>query len=174
MKKIEIKYCSKCGQALANKTIEGVMRKVCPDCGQVFYDNPVPSVAVVAQDEQGRLLLVKRKVEPQKGYWALPGGFMDDGESAIQAALRELEEETGLQGIVKRFVKIYNHESDMYGHVIIIVYEVKIEGGNLCAGDDAEQVAYFPLAELPELAFHFQNKAVEQVIGKPLSAINKE
>jgi len=169
MKKIDLKYCTKCGHQLEKRLIQENERMYCRQCDTIYYDNPIPSVAVVAINGKGQLLLVKRKVEPKKGFWALPGGFMDDGESAIQAALREMQEETGLKGIIKRFLKIYNHESKMYGHVIIIIYEVNIIGGQLTAGDDAELADFFDIEDLPPLAFHFQEEAVEQVTGCSLS-----
>lgn len=169
MKKVDLKFCTKCGHQLEERLIEKNKRMYCHYCGTIYYDNPIPSVAVVARNENGQLLLVKRKAEPKKGFWALPGGFMDDGESAIQAALREMKEETGLNGIIKRFIKIYNHESKIYGYVIIITYEVRITGGQLKAGDDAEDANFFDIEELPSLAFHFQEKAIEQVIGSSIS-----
>ena len=86
---------------------------------------------------------------------------MDDGESAIQAALRKLFEDTGLKGIVKRFVKIFNHESEAYGEVKVITYEVGITGGQLKAGENTESVNFFDLEELPPLAFSFQTEAVD-------------
>lgn len=169
MKKMDLKYCTKCGHQLENKMIQANERMVCSYCGTIYYDNPIPSVAVVVRKEKGKLLLVKRKAEPKKGFWALPGGFIDGGESAIQAALREMKEETGLEGIIKRLVQIYHHESKMYGHVMIIVYEVNITGGQLQAGDDAECADFFDIEELPPLAFHFQEEAVKEVTGCTLS-----
>lgn len=165
MKQIDLKYCTKCGSPLTQIEAEGKVRKYCENCQTTYYDNPLPSVAVVVSDGNGRIVLVKRKSEPGKGKWSLPGGFIDDGESAIQAALRELEEETGLKGIVNNFIKIFNHESELYGHVIIITYEVGIIGGELSAGDDAEKAEYFNIVDIPPLAFPFQQEAVEQVFG---------
>ncbi|MFA5563002.1 MAG: NUDIX hydrolase, partial [Candidatus Caldatribacteriota bacterium] len=71
----------------------------------------------------------------------------------------------GLKGKIERFIKVYNHNSKMYGEVIIITYKVKIIGGNLRAGDDAEQAKFFDVNQLPALAFSFQEDAVEQVTG---------
>ena len=165
MKQNVLKYCTKCGSQLESKVEKGKKLICCRNCDTIYYDNPIPGVAVVTRNEKGQLLLVKRKEDPKKGYWALPGGLMDDGESAIQAALRELHEDTGLKGIIKRFIKIFNHESDLYGNVIIITYEVGITGGQLKAGNGAESVNFFDIKDLPPLAFSFQEKAVEQVIG---------
>ena len=173
MKHDDLKYCSKCGCPLERRVVEGKKQVYCHHCDTIYYDNPIPSVAVVICNDRGQLLLVKRREEPRKGFWSLPGGFMDDGESAIQAALRELYEETGLRGIVKRFIKIFNQNSNHYGHVIIITYEVGITGGQLQAGDDAECADFFDIDDLPPLAFSFQEKAIEQVIGCPIPRTGK-
>ncbi len=169
MKITDLKYCTRCGHPLERRTIQAIKRMVCPYCDTVYYDNPIPSVAVVVRNEQGQLLLVKRKAEPKKGFWSLPGGFMDGGESVTQAALREMKEETGLEGEIKRLIRIVNHESEMYGHVMIIILEVEITGGRLRAGDDAECTDFFPIEELPPLAFHFQEETVKEVTGYTLS-----
>lgn len=171
MKRVDLKYCTKCGYQLQSKIIDGKEQRYCQNCDTIYYENPIPSVAVIARNEKGQLLLVKRKEEPKRGFWALPGGFIDNGESAIQAALRELQEETGLEGIVKRFIKIYNHESKKYGYVIIIVYEVTITKGQLRAGDDAECADFFDMEELPPLAFPYQEEAVAEVAGAGLTQL---
>jgi ADP-ribose pyrophosphatase YjhB (NUDIX family) len=168
MKKNDMKYCPKCAQRLGKRIIQNKERIYCSHCDTIFYDNPLPTVAVVARNEKGQLLLVKRGVEPKKGFWALPGGFMDSGESVTQALLREMQEETGLKGVVKNFIGIYNHESEMYGYVIIIIYEVKLTGGALKAGDDAQAAEFFEEKNLPSLAFSFQERAVEKAVGYSL------
>lgn len=168
MKQVDIKFCTKCGYPLKSTIVQNRQRKYCQNCDTIYYDNPIPTVATVARNELNQIVLVKRKVEPKKGYWALPGGFIDDGESAIQAALRELQQETGLEGIVKRFIKIFNHKSELYGYIIIITYEVSIIGGKLQAGDDAESVNFFDIKEIPSLAFPFQQEAIELVLGYSL------
>src|SRR6516162_1006284 len=75
----------------------------CPRCGFVDYNNPKPCVAIMIVD-QGKLLLARRAVEPAKGMWDIPGGFIDAGESAEQAVVREALEETALQVEVAAFL----------------------------------------------------------------------
>ena len=163
------RHCTKCGSQLESKIENGKKRICCHNCDTVYYDNPIPGVAVVTRNEKGQLPLIKKRREAKRGCWTLPGGLLDDGESAIQAALRKLFEDTGLKGIVKRFVKIFNHESEAYGEVKVITYEVGITGGQLKAGENTESVNFFDLEELPPLAFSFQTEAVEQVFGCSLS-----
>jgi NADH pyrophosphatase NudC (nudix superfamily) len=88
-------YCPRCGAALERRFAEGREREICPACDFVFYRNPVPAVGVVVELD-GRVVLVRRRYEPRAGYWALPAGFMELGESAEEAAIRECHEETGL------------------------------------------------------------------------------
>jgi ADP-ribose pyrophosphatase YjhB (NUDIX family) len=126
---------------------------VCKDCAYILYENPVPAVAVVLL-EDGNVLLAKRKFEPKKGMWSLPAGFVEYEETPRQTAVREIKEETGLDIRVGKLLGVYAGLDDPRVHVVLIVYEGKISGGDLRAGDDAEEVRYFPLDNLPtEMAF---------------------
>ena len=87
--------CPFCADHLVEKFCEGAMRPYCEQCNEPIYENPVPATCLVVVEKSGDLLLVKRRVEPKKGFWCLPGGFMELGESPEQGALRELREETG-------------------------------------------------------------------------------
>jgi ADP-ribose pyrophosphatase YjhB (NUDIX family) len=161
----KIQYCFGCGAKLIDKELEGRVRKFCPQCGSINYRNPIPSVAVVITDDQGRLLLTKRSVEPGKGLWCLPGGFMELGETPEDTIIRETREETGLkvipQGIIDACAKI----GGFHGDVLILGYRCEIAGGELQAGDDADAVAFFPLNELPAIAFRCHKYFIETVFG---------
>ncbi len=101
-----------------------------------------------------KLVLIKRGNDPFKGMYALPGGFIEYGEECEQAVLREVQEETGLFGRIRRLVGVYSSPSrDPRGHAISVVYELEAIGGELVAGDDADAVGLFGLDELPKLAF---------------------
>lgn len=90
--KTECNFCEKCGTAYT----ERVWPRVCSNCHHIRYLNPV-AAAIAMVPVEDTLLYVKRAIEPQKGLWAMPGGFMDFNESAEEAAARELKEETGLE-----------------------------------------------------------------------------
>jgi len=100
------------------------------------------------------ILLVQRRHEPFQGLWALPGGFVEYGETTEQAVTREVREETGLETIVRGLLGVYSDPNrDPRGHTITVAYLVTSIGGDLIAGDDAASVRYFKRDELPRLAF---------------------
>ncbi|TFB09248.1 NUDIX hydrolase [Candidatus Atribacteria bacterium MT.SAG.1] len=161
---LSIKFCTYCGYKLIRKMCEGRERLYCSRCGKIYYENPTPVVAVIARDDEGKILLIKRKIEPRKGEWALPSGFMELEESPIEAALRELAEETGLKGKYKKLIGVYSNKSEIHGYLVTIIYEVEILGGKLCAGDDAEEADFFTVNQLPPLAFQSHREALRKVL----------
>jgi ADP-ribose pyrophosphatase YjhB (NUDIX family) len=91
-----MKFCANCGAAVVQRVPPGdsLPRWVCDHCGEIHYQNPKLVVGTVPEHE-GRLLLCRRAIEPRYGYWTLPAGFMENDETASQAALRETLEEAG-------------------------------------------------------------------------------
>ena len=149
----EKRFCHFCGNRLIKKEWEGSLRLFCEHCNDAIYENPIPATCIVVVDDRERVLLVKRNVPPKEGFWCLPGGFIELGETLEQAALRELEEETGLNGKIEMLLGATANPSDQYDTVLMVGYLVKNFTGDLKAGDDASDVAYFHLNELPEVAF---------------------
>jgi 8-oxo-dGTP diphosphatase len=104
--------------------------------------------------ETDKVLLVRRGREPGKGLLALPGGIVNYGERLEECVVREVEEETGIVTEVVRLVGVLSDpERDPRGHFVTAVYELRRIGGVLRAGDDASEIGFFPLNELPNLAF---------------------
>lgn len=121
------------------------------------YETPRLTVdAVVLKDDQ--VLLVKRKHPPFKDMWALPGGFVEYGETTEEAVNRELQEETAVTMKISHLVGVYSDpQRDPRGHTISVVYQGTLDKGVLCAGDDAAEVNFFKVDSLPDLAFdHLQ------------------
>jgi ADP-ribose pyrophosphatase YjhB (NUDIX family) len=91
-----MKFCANCGAAVVQRVPPGdtLPRWVCDNCGEIHYQNPKLVVGTIPEHE-GRVLLCRRAIEPRYGYWTLPAGFMENDETAAQAALRETLEEAG-------------------------------------------------------------------------------
>ena len=123
----------------------------CPRCGYHFpYKNPLPTVDVIIETGGG-IILIARKNKPLG--WALPGGFVDYGESLEQAAVREALEETGLHVTLSRQLKTYSApKRDLRHHTISTVF-IASATGRPQAGDDAEKVGVFTRDSLPPLVF---------------------
>jgi 8-oxo-dGTP diphosphatase len=130
------------------------------DCGEVFYHNPLPAAAALVLDDQRRVLLVRRGIEPNKGEWCLPIGFAETGETIAEAALRELHEETGLFGRTLRLIDADSWTGPFYGDLLVVTFEVEKVAGTETPGDDADKVDYFAIDRLPPLAFPSNEKAI--------------
>ncbi|MBW1899291.1 MAG: NUDIX hydrolase [Deltaproteobacteria bacterium] len=147
------KFCHYCGNRLIDKHIEGRVRRYCNKCLEPMYENPVPATCVVVADKHNNIWLVKRSVEPKVGYWCLPGGFMELGETPEQAALRELKEETNITGKIEMLLGISANPSPTYRTVLMGGYLVRNFSGDPMAGDDASDIGCFGPDDLPEIAF---------------------
>ncbi len=156
------RYCPACGGPLGGKKIEGKRRALCAACGFIAYENPLPVAAAVVTNGRGELLLVRRARHPMKGMWCLPCGFAETDEQIEEAALRELQEETRLTGTVGRLLDAVTARNYFYGSLVMITFEVRDATGTPEAGDDAEEVRFFPLERLPPLAFPCQERAVRR------------
>src|ERR687897_796607 len=93
------RFCPVCAGALELREVKPgePKRPVCISCGQVIYLDPKVAVGTIIADESGRVVLVRRAIEPGYGLWVFPGGYMDRGERVLEAAMREAREESGLE-----------------------------------------------------------------------------
>jgi ADP-ribose pyrophosphatase YjhB (NUDIX family) len=146
-----------------------ILHRSCPHCGGIVetYRNPFPTADVVVI-RNGAVLLIRRK-NPPEGY-ALPGGFIDYGETAEAAAVRELAEETGLEALSLQLLGVYSDPNrDPRFHTLTVVFIGQVEG-TLKAGDDAAEAQWFPLTRLPEpIAFDHR-----QIIADAVNFLSPE
>ena len=163
-------YCPYCGSAATRRMWEERIRRYCHNCNLPLYDNPVPAVCAVVSDREKRLLLVQRKVAPQRGEWCLPGGFMELDETPEAAALRELGEEAGLPGRVEGLIGLKAAPNRIYHTVLVMGYRVTPLGDAICPGDDAMAVRWFPYQQLPPIAFGSHREFITTVIASDFKA----
>ncbi len=155
-------YCIRCGNTLVERQEDSHTRKVCPNCGWVYYPRPNQASAV-ALLQDGKVLLVRRKYEPFKGQWTMPSGFLEYGESPEEAALREMKEELGVDVELAGLADVVMERGDPRGLCLLVVYTGRIVSGEPRASDDASEVRAFPLDHLPDqIAF----QAHRHVLGK--------
>ena len=155
-------FCTACAAPLEHSG----HHPVCTGCGRTHHRDPKVGVGVVAVQD-GRLLLVRRGVEPGKGRWALPAGYVDADEDPRAAAAREAREETGLVVEVGRVVDVYASAvtGGHRGASFFLAFEATVVGGELAAADDALDAGFFGPDELPELAFESTRDAVRRVLA---------
>ncbi len=145
------RYCPRCARELA----PAPGRVTCEACGFVGYANSAPTVTALVEDDEGRVLLGRRAIEPRLGLWDGLGGYLEEHEHPLDGLRRELREETGLEVEPVRFVGIfmdwYDDEPDANA-TLNLYWTARIVAGELAAADDVSEVAWFAPAALPPRA----------------------
>ncbi len=143
-----MKFCSHCGQTVVQKIPEGdtLPRHVCENCGTVHYQNPKMVVGCVPEHEDGRILLCKRSIEPRRGYWTVPAGFMENDETLEEAAARETREEALAQVEILDLFAVVNVTR---AHQVHLFFRARLIGDEFGAGDESLVVALYREEEIP-------------------------
>lgn len=166
------RHCPKCGGVLQLQQFKPhePQRRVCQECAFIFYDDPKVAACTIPVLD-GKVVLLKRGIEPSYGKWVFPGGFLDRGERVEAAAIRETWEEVNLQVEVKQLLNVYSYAGYP---VVVIVYLVDIVGGELQAMDEALEVGTFTPEDIPweELAFTSTRDALRDYLA--LSGFQQE
>ncbi len=161
-------HCPHCRTDMVQKIEGGHTRPVCPACGFVQYLNPSPGAAVIIM-RGPKICLVQRKFAPKQGQWTLPTGFMEWDEEAPAAAVREVQEETGLDVKITGLFSVETGVLPPDIPVLVVFFKATETGGTLQAGDDAAAAGFFDLHDLPgPIAFASHRKTLESV-AKELS-----
>ena len=163
------KFCPRCGGGLASRLLKAgePTRLVCAACGFVFYLDPKLAVGTIITDEAGRVVLIRRAIEPGYGLWVFPGGYVDRGEEVRGAAIREAREECGLDVRLDRLLNIYSYTGRAQ---VIVVFTAQITGGQLACDDEGLEALFFEPADIPwdELAFRSTEQALREFLEREL------
>lgn len=152
-----MKFCSECAHPLSLKIPpdDNRHRYVCENCHAIHYQNPrlvVGTIPIWNQDGQPKVLLCRRAIEPRRGYWTLPAGFMENGETTSQAAIRETEEEAGAKIELHELFSLLNvpHVDQVH-----IFYRATLLDLDYVAGAESLEVALLSESEIPwrDIAF---------------------
>ncbi len=133
-------------------------RLVCPECDHIEYQNPkIVNVTVVTYKDE--FLLCRRGIEPSKGYWTIPGGYMENGESLKEGALRETFEEAGAKAKAGPLIAIFQPPSK---EEVIMIFRGELPTREAKAGIESLEVKFFKWEDIPwkELAFPFVGEAL--------------
>ncbi len=141
-------YCPRCATRLEERPFEGKLRPTCPGCGYIAFADPKVAATVLVERD-GAVLLVRRGIDPGRGLWCFPGGYVDFGEDPVAAAARECREEAGLAVADLRLLGVV-----FDGRVIVITYTTRsFSPSEPTPGDDADLAAWFTPRNLPPIAF---------------------
>jgi ADP-ribose pyrophosphatase YjhB (NUDIX family) len=170
---LQFRFCPRCAGEMRRAIPPGEHkeRDVCGGCGYVHYLNPVVSAGTICVQD-GKIVLVRRGVEPGLGLWSYPCGYVEYGEDLRDAAARETLEETGLT------VKLHGTHGLYSGlrpnaHVVIVLYRASIVSGALRGGDDVQEAKLYAPGEIPwnDLAFTTTRDALRDWIERPPQAL---
>ena len=149
-------FCPRCGGTLERRVLKATEpeRPVCTRCGFVFYLDPKIAVGTIIQAQNGRLVLVRRAIEPCYGKWVFPGGYVDRGEPLTSAAIREAHEECGLDVRLDALVNIYSYPGRA---PVIVVYAATAGGGTLRVDEESLEAAELETSAIPWEALAFRS-----------------
>jgi len=157
------KFCPLCRYHLRRKKIDGQRRVACSGCGWVYYGNPLPVAVCAVENREGKILIARRNLKPGINKWALPGGFVESDEAPEIACLRELKEETGLKGKIKRLIGVYIQKTRYYGPLLVIGYKVGISKDSLSLNNELKEAKFFNKKDLPIIPFSSHRRIIEEV-----------
>jgi ADP-ribose pyrophosphatase YjhB (NUDIX family) len=164
----EYRFCPKCGGSLDSRILKEnePERLVCRLCDFVLFLNPKVAAGTLFELE-GRLVLLKRGIEPGYGKWVFPGGFVDRGETVVEAAIRETREEANVEVRVRELVDVFSYSGSP---IVVVVYAADVVSGQPRAADESLELQAFGPAEIPweELAFPSTRDALRAYVRRYL------
>ncbi len=162
MQEDSFRYCPLCGKLLVQTVVDNLLRRTCSDCGYVHFRNPAPTVSLLVING-GFVLLGKRTGRSDKDAWATPSGYIEFNENFLDTAIRETKEETGLDIQLLSILQITDSFFPPEQHFLNIYLLARVIGGQIKAGDDMDELGWFPIAEpLPKMTFQEDVDLIDQ------------
>ncbi len=139
-------FCSDCGTTLISKIpdLDDRSRFCCPSCGRIHYQNPINVVGVLPVWEE-KIFLCKRNIEPMYGMWTLPAGFMENGETVLEGALREAQEEAGISVQIRSLLSVY---SNGFGNQVHLIFLADMISPDYVMGHETSDVKFVSPSEI--------------------------
>ena len=166
-------FCSNCGTRVVLKVPEHdfLPRHVCENCGEIHYQNPKLIVGCVPEYE-GRILLCKRGIEPRRGYWAIPGGFMENDETLEAGAAREALEEARIDVEIGSLLLVANVT---HAHQVHVFFRARMRTPDFGVTHESLEVALFEVKDIPwsDLAFPSTEFALRRYVEDRKAGIDR-
>lgn len=160
---ISYSFCPVCSNPLDEGFIDGRTRMFCPACGWIHYRNPLPVAVAYTINRHNELLVIRRAHEPAIHEWALPGGFLEEGEEPHEGCLRELMEETSLQGKIERLIGIYHRHVELYGSLLVVAYKVVVSDHKAMAlNHEVSEGGFFSEKDRPKINIPLHRHIIEE------------
>ncbi len=144
-------FCPICAERLDKAMIDGRERMFCPSCRWVHYVNPLPVAVAYTVNAKDELLVIRRAHEPAFNEWALPGGFLETGEEPHEGCLRELMEETSLEGKVDSLIGVYHRDVELYGSLLVVAYRVRVDNDAITINHELLDAGFYTPDLIPEV-----------------------
>lgn len=168
-----MKFCSECGHTVISEIPDGDHRPrfVCPNCHTIHYQNPRLICGTLPVAPDGRILLCKRNIEPKKNFWTLPAGFMENGETTVEGALRETFEESEVRGKNPQLLSVISLPQFDQIHMF---YRIDMPDFTFSETPESNAVALYEPANIPwdDLAFKTVTRTLRHFLDLPNGVIN--
>ena len=162
-------FCPLCANRLEQAMIDGRERMFCSLCSWVHYINPLPVAVAYTVNENNELLVIRRAHEPAFNEWALPGGFLETGEEPSDGCLRELMEETSLEGKIESLIGVYHRDVELYGSLLVVAYKVFVVNDSITINHELFEAGFYTQHLLPKvrIPLHLQIIRDARIIQRP-------
>jgi ADP-ribose pyrophosphatase YjhB (NUDIX family) len=157
---MKFKYCPVCAGKLKDKPLEGDrIHPVCSLCGFVFFQNSKPTASAIIENEEGKIILAQRAIEPNRGKWDIPGGFLENGEEPIVGLKREIMEELSVEiepiGISSIHIDKYDYRDEWF-YTLNLYYKCRIASGEIKLDQENMDYKWLSLEQIPwnDLGFY--------------------